>query len=73
MQLEDDSPMPFGKHKGKEMQEVPARWLLDYYHEFDYSKSDTKEAEWAVLNYVEWCKEVLEHEAIQDMHEIKDD
>lgn len=25
--------MPFGKHKGKEMQDVPASYLLHLYHE----------------------------------------
>ena len=28
--LDDNSPMPFGKHRGKRMVDVPARWLLWY-------------------------------------------
>ncbi len=31
--LTDESPMPFGKHKGKPMEEVPARYLLWLYDE----------------------------------------
>lgn len=27
-QLKDDSPMPFGKHKGEKMEDVPARYLF---------------------------------------------
>lgn len=30
-ELRDDSLMPFGKYKGKEMQDVPARYLLWLY------------------------------------------
>lgn len=26
--LDDQSPMPFGKHKGKKMEDVPAEYLL---------------------------------------------
>ena len=26
--LNDDSPMPFGKHRGKPMEEVPADYLI---------------------------------------------
>jgi hypothetical protein len=26
-QLQDDSPMPFGKHKGIDMKKVPAKYL----------------------------------------------
>lgn len=31
--LEDDSLMPFGKHKGKMMQDVPASYLHWLWHE----------------------------------------
>lgn len=26
--FDDDTPMPFGKHKGKALRDVPARYLL---------------------------------------------
>jgi uncharacterized protein (DUF3820 family) len=31
MKLNDDSPMPFGKHKGEKMANVPAEYLLWLY------------------------------------------
>lgn len=36
MKLDDQSPMPFGIHKGKKMEDVPAAyllWLRDQDHE----------------------------------------
>lgn len=33
LELDDNSEMPFGKHKGKEMVEVPASYLLWYWNE----------------------------------------
>lgn len=36
--LEDTSPMPFGKHKGKLMQDVPATYLHWLWTEAGYSK-----------------------------------
>lgn len=32
MQIEDLDPMPFGAHKGKPMQDVPARYLHWLWH-----------------------------------------
>lgn len=37
-QLEDDSQMPFGMHKGKPMSEVPARYLHWFWTEGDADK-----------------------------------
>ena len=34
-QLEDPSPMPFGTHEGKQMQDVPARYLCWLWNESD--------------------------------------
>lgn len=64
--LDDESPMPFGKHKNKRMADVPARWLIDYYHDYDVDKlKDAPIAERRVLQYIKEAKSVLEHEAAE--------
>lgn len=40
--LRDDSIMPWGVHKGKEMQDVPAKYLL-WLHEENKCSDDIKE------------------------------
>jgi uncharacterized protein (DUF3820 family) len=55
--LTDDSPMPFGKHKGEQMQDVPASYLLWLY--------DSKLENQLVKNYIEENMEVLQEEDIE--------
>lgn len=38
--LNDLSPMPFGQHAGKPMQDVPAKYLHWYWHFTDYNEDD---------------------------------
>lgn len=33
VEIDDDSIMPFGKHKGKRMIDVPTDWLIWWYNE----------------------------------------
>ena len=63
MKLTDESPMPFGKHKGEKMANVPASYLLWLYDEwtapnprFGFSSKEVKE-------YIEDNLDVLKQEA----------
>lgn len=47
--LTDSSPMPFGKHKGELMEDVPVEYLHWFYTEVD----EPKGAACAVLLYIE--------------------
>ncbi len=66
MKLEDYSIMPFGKYKGKTMEEVPANYLL-------YLKDEMETREiWggvgkAVYNYIVENLEVLREEYEREM------
>jgi uncharacterized protein (DUF3820 family) len=56
--MEDSDLMPFGKYKGKEMQDVPASYLLYLYNEVDlYGK---------VKDYIEENMDVLKEEVKND-------
>ena len=55
----DTTPMPFGKHKGKELQEVPASYLLWLYEEKGFKKSERHQN---LKAYIEDNMEVLEKE-----------
>ena len=57
--LTDESPMPFGKHKGKDMDEVPAGYLLWLYDEL---QGDSKPVAKALMDYIEDNRDVLEKE-----------
>ena len=52
--LDDFSVMPFGLHRGQQMIDVPASYLLNIY--------DTPYCTQNVTDYVKENKEVLEHE-----------
>lgn len=57
----DDTPMPFGKHRGLRMQDVPAEyllWLLDENSPRGNEGRDRK----ALLDYIEENRDVLELE-----------
>lgn len=52
--LRDDDPMPFGKHKDTQMDEVPASYL-DYIHGQDWIKK------WPdVLAYIEENRDLID-------------
>lgn len=57
----DETPMPFGKHRGLRMQDVPAEyllWLLDENSPRGAEGRDRK----ALLDYIEENRDVLELE-----------
>lgn len=54
MALEDDSIMPWGKHQGQEMQDVPASYLLWLY--------DNEKCSGEVKAYIEDNLDVLRKE-----------
>jgi len=56
--LTDESPMPWGMHRGKEMQKVPAEYLLYLY--------ETRKLDKQVGEYVARNKETLEIERKQN-------
>jgi len=60
--LEDDDLMPWGKYKGKKMQDVPADYLL-YMYENNKCGSDVKE-------YIEDCIDILKKE-VKESKELK--
>ena len=60
--LEDDDLMPWGKYKGKKMQDVPADYLL-YMYENNKCDSDVKE-------YIEDCIDILKKE-VKESKELK--
>lgn len=49
MILNDDSPMPFGKHEGKEMIDVPASYFMWLWNKDEWYGKPAK----AVRNYIE--------------------
>jgi len=53
--LDDNSPMPYGKYKGDQMQNVPASYLLWAYDQ-DWCRGNVKE-------YIKENLEVLKTEA----------
>jgi uncharacterized protein (DUF3820 family) len=52
--LTDESPMPYGKHKDKRMDKVPAHYLIWLY--------DNDKASKPVREYIEENMDVLNHE-----------
>lgn len=64
----DRSVMPFGKHAGTMMENVPAHWLLWFYGQVEGMKEpprmarDMDHQRWAVLDYIESNLEYLEDE-----------
>lgn len=60
--LTDDSLMPYGKHKGKPMQDVPADYLLWLYDNALRSESATAEA---LRTYIDENRAALEMEVAE--------
>ena len=61
--MNDNTPMPFGKHKGKAMVEVPASYLLWYWNEHEgQSTVGMYPDKRNVLKYIEENLDVLKKE-----------
>lgn len=61
--LNDESPMPFGKHKGVKMANVPADYLLWVYEQIKrYAPNKMTLAQKDIKTYVEDNLEVLKSE-----------
>jgi len=58
--LTDDSQMPFGKHKGVRMQDVPARYLDWFLGECD--PEEASDDALAVLSYIQRNLNVIQSE-----------
>ena len=62
--LNDDSLMPFGKHKGTKMKDVPADYLLWFFEEKSSALSSTLSSQdETVLEYIDDNLEGVEEEA----------
>lgn len=69
--LKDSDPMPFGKHKGKPMIEVPRNWLLWLYDEINASGYlGAFPAQTAVYAYISDNLEAIQKE--RDVFETED-
>ena len=65
--LEDDSPMPFGKHKGELLEDVPASYLL-WLLTTDWIN------QWPQLrNYIKYVETQLHEEVGDDWQNPEDD
>ena len=64
MTLTDESSMPFGKHKGTEMANVPASYLLWLYGQYNQQKP-FGEASIAVKDYILDNLDALKKEAVK--------
>jgi uncharacterized protein (DUF3820 family) len=62
MALTDESIMPFGKHKGKEMANVPASYLLWIYDEWTLPNPRFGFVHQEVKTYIEENLDVLKKE-----------
>jgi len=54
--LEDDSPMPYGKHKGQPMEDVPVSYLHWLWEEGGVDEKSP------VGDYIRWCMDALKME-----------
>lgn len=62
MKLTDESKMPFGKHKGKSMEDVPASylmWLRDQFDDQTKSGIPLKAQQQAIRDYIADNEDVL--------------
>ena len=59
MTLQDSDKMPFGKHEGKQMDEVPATWLDWFSAEAEPPFSEKAQA---VLAYIEQSRVAIDAE-----------
>lgn len=61
MRMTDDTPMPFGKHKGRRLEDVPANYLLW----LGSNLEPTDQTRTALLHYIVENQAALEHEVLQ--------
>ena len=59
--LSGEDRMPFGKHKGEKLEDIPAQYFL-WLHEQDWFARKYPEVE----KYIDNCMDVLEQEATED-------
>ncbi len=67
--MEDTDLMPFGMHKGKQMQDVPASWLLWFKNEPKSNNFNSDRQ--AVLDYINYNMDVLKKELQEERNKIK--
>jgi uncharacterized protein (DUF3820 family) len=63
----DESPMPFGKHKGKKLSEVPASYLLWCYDQPGMNNNWPQ-----LLSYIEDNLETLTDQKVEEDEERKE-
>lgn len=68
MKLTDESLMPFGKHKGEKMANVPASYLLWLYDEYTMPNPRIGFIHREVLAYIEENLDVLREEMKKNSH-----
>lgn len=68
MKLTDESLMPFGKHKGEKMANVPASYLLWLYDEYTMPNPRFGFIHRDVLAYIEENLDVLKEEMKRNSH-----
>jgi hypothetical protein len=68
MKLTDQSPMPFGTHKDKPMEKVPADYLLWLYDDMSqqgfHDNTPARAALWEYMeeNHTALCKEAIDYD-----------
>ena len=67
MKLTDDSTMPFGRHKGRKFQDVPADYMLWLGDEIAGSNDPLTQFKTALLVYIAENRECLEKEAAGEL------
>lgn len=68
MKLTDESLIPFGKHKGEKMANVPASYLLWLYDEYTMPNPRFGFIHRGVLEYIEENLDVLREEMKKNSH-----
>lgn len=65
LKFTDDSPMPFGKHEGKKLVDLPASYLLWLYGEMEHqqNRSPTRQA---IFDYIEENMSAIESELSEE-------
>lgn len=65
MELNDSSPMPIGKYKGKAMEDVPAQWLMWFWEQNKRAyieESRLSVNQQSIMEYIDENLDVLEYE-----------
>lgn len=64
MTLADNSPMPFGKHKGTDMEDVPAAYLI-YLWDENKTKYESKQLNTDMMNVMDYINENMDVLAVE--------